>query len=332
MEQFTNVETILIPGIGGSKIYCKCNGRVKRLYPKKITNYVCNLNNHFFEKKCIVGVKIMKTYFSLSIYRKILEQTNVKAWPYDWRVPAIDIAKKFLIRLKELENEGKKINLIGHSNGGLIIRLIIEYLGFKNVSNVYICSSPLYGSFDPLTYFNEDLLFRRLICKKQTCPKIPQMTMNKSDLNKCIKNFRETLCYLSPTYRIFSMNAIELANALQIPRDVAIKIQAIHRILSKINSMNSMNEIDRPLYNFYFNKYKIQMMERDKNIVKELSFFAEDRTGENLKFKVCTDATVVSKDFFIPNSKIYYDKSFFPHAMNMNSQFLIDLINLLNLK
>lgn len=324
MDVINTVENVLIPGIGGSKIYCKCSGESIRLYPKRITNYYCNLNNHFFDKNCKVGVKIMKTYFTLPIYRNVLSLKNLKAWPYDWRIPAVEIAKLFLSRLIKLANEGKQVNLIGHSNGGLIIRIIIEYFGFKNVGNVFICSSPLYGSFDPLTYFNEDILYRRLACKKQKCPKIPQMTMNKSDVAKCITHFRETLCYLSPTYRILSMDEIELAKTLSISEDVATKLQAVHRTLAKIYS--TLYD-DRPLYNFYFNKYKLELIMRDKNIVRDLSFFAEESDGDNLKFKIDTDETVVSKDFFIPKSKIYYDKSLFPHAMNMNSQFVIDLIS-----
>jgi hypothetical protein len=314
---------ILIPGLGGSKIYCCCNEKRIRIYPKKIYNLPFSINKHFFDKGCKSQVKIMKKFFQLPIYSGILNLKNfpIIPWAYDWRRPVLAVAKEFYHRLLDIQSTGKTINLIGHSNGGFIIRVIIEYFGLKNIANVFICSTPLYGSMDPLSYFNEDILYRRLACKKQKCPKISQMTMTEGDIVRSIKHFRETLIFLCPTYRILLLNEHELATTLSIPIELATTLRSLHLTMSKI-----YEQTDRPVYNFYFNQYRKEIVGRNKKIVGGLAFNACSGDNENLFFSVHTDATIVSKDFYLPKAKIYYDKSLFPHAMNMNSGFLLNIL------
>lgn len=155
---------IIVPGIGGSKIYCKCKGlhhRRRRLYPRRGWFFNSAIDKHMYECPNI-ETSILKTFWNFSIYDKFLKKLNgspfnrVEIFSYDWRRDPVDIARDLLQFIKIFNcDQYAQIKIFGHSLGGLIIRIMFEYLNGMNELHVdpekilvYQCGTPAYGSLN----------------------------------------------------------------------------------------------------------------------------------------------------------------------------------------
>lgn len=309
---------LLIPGIGGSKIYCNCTERKIKLYPKKFIKLINNLNFHFFEKNCKVTTAPLKSIYNLSVYNAILKKIpTLQFYSYDWRRPPLEIAKELYKYL--YENNHKEISLIGHSNGGYIIRILLEYLKFpKSFKTIFICSTPLYGSIDPFSYMYEDCVFDGL-CGIRPTKKVKSITLTQRDIINIFKHYRESLIYYIPTQKIIHEDEAKMSRLTNVPIHIISNVKSIHLALSNFNCNR---------YCFYYNCSKLQsVIKSETELVNNFKIFSTRGLKKNgLHFNIDSDSFIVANYTIIPHTSIYYDNTFLSHAMNMNSCFLINSI------
>lgn len=277
MQQYISV---VVPGIAGSKIYCNCNSYVsspnygvkRRLYPRKNWFFNSAIDNHLYE--CTnVTTKPLKTFWNISIYNKFITKLHtcpmnkVKIFSYDWRRDPTEIALDLLEFLKRSNLQNYiHLKLIGHSLGGLIIRICLEYfdgLDELNISsdkvNVYQCGTPMYGSdnihdynygFELAAMLSSEGLFFSACpsqkLKKRDINKIKPFLFSVDDLRKIIGKTSNSLLYLLPTPMIKSI--YQLLNHGQ------LRIREIENFDQIYGVHMKLANLDFPVkYSFYFN-------------------------------------------------------------------------------
>lgn len=284
---------ILIPGIGGSKIYCECGTEKKRLYPKRPHEIFFNLNPEFFNKECKSSTAPLLSWVKISIYHNFLKKLgwgNCSIFHYDWRKPCIQLGK-------DLEKFINEINqpciLVGHSNGGLIIRVLFEYLKFKNdnVKHSFICGTPLYGVLSIHNYFHEHELAENLFKNSLYVGRYKPLMFTKEDFKNIIKSFRETLEFLCPTPVLLSIPDNDVLNYPKI-----VHRQFLNRIYSN--------------YTFVYNVHKRKRL----------------KGYETINAKIGTDSLVIPMIDFVKNTTVFYDHNRYPHFAMLNSPDLIKLV------
>ncbi len=280
-------QIIIIPGIGGSKIYCNCKNEEILLYPKKMSKLFCNLNKEFFNKECKTITKPFKSWYGISIYHNFIKKFNATLYHYDWRQPCIKLARDLIKFLNSITGD---LILIGHSNGGLLIRIMYEYYNYHNssIKFSFICGTPLYGHLNMTNYLYEHQLANNLMDADSKIGKYKPLMMTKSDFKRILSTYRETLEFLCPTPIILQSNMI-------IPKALHLKLS--RRDFSK--------------YIFIFNVHK-----RKRHIIENVYTI--------MHRKIMTDSLVVPMMDFVNNTTVFYDHDNFPHFAMLNS---IDLQN-----
>lgn len=257
-----NQITILVPGIGGSKIYCRCENPPKRLYPRKKWFFNSAINDHMYT--CTNRqTKIMKTFWFISIYEKFLKRFlnnplhKVKSFSYYWLDSPIDVAGA-LVRFLKLCNVQKydHINLVGHSLGGLIIRIMIEYLtGLQELSidntkiTVYQCGTPMYGS-KYLKDYNYGFELAAILASNgvfySSCPtqkstkrelkKIKPMLFSIGDLRTIFEKYYVNLLYLLPTPMILALQTLITTNQVKMKSPESFQdVFNVHKCLATLS-------------------------------------------------------------------------------------------------
>lgn len=371
---------IIIPGLGGSKIYCDCKGYSKfydgdasnalfvsqhmedrstrhgtRLYPSKFLKFT-NMDRHFFSCKR-TKTKPLLSHFYVSVYKRLVERlqernTEVRVFSYDWRLSPLNNCHKLkdyieaVLREKAQSHAGlytgddnyvnidasenEKIILVGHSLGGLMIRILMEYLKFPhdNLSKIYICGTPLIGSQNMYDYNCKQNIIRILTNNENSVDKkdIPRpLLISSDDVVRFIKTFPQTILYLMPTFEIMELKY--LPNVLY--SDIYI-IKTIHRVLGRFNFPGDM------LYTLVFNisqknkiNYKIpedKIQEYKWIITKEDTTKLVWNFNENQYNLTCTrlmDSTVVPCTYYLPyNCSIICDANYLKHSLIMNSTYV----------
>lgn len=315
---------ILLPGIGGSKIYCNCGGVKRRLYPKLIGN----MSNHFYEQCPSTTTKPLKTVLNISIYKKIISRLGSEKciiFSYDWRREQLDVAKNLM---KFLITQETPYILIGHSNGGLIIRILLEYLNFSTnlIKHVFICGTPVFGSMSRNSYYEEPSIFKKILSIENKINNKVCIITN-TDVEKIFKTYKTTLLYLVPSFSLLNIDRISNEGGIDIDR-VNI-ISTIHKTLSKFRFTN---------YTLYFNvsvekKNKIIMNNEEMRGVffdtipqiSGLEYNASKGVWE-VDYKIITDSLVVPTIILKNNSRVCFDYTPLSHSMIMNSIFLSNII------
>lgn len=281
MQQQKQYLSVFVPGIAGSKIYCNCQSDVsspnygvikKRLYPRKNWFFNSAIDNHIYECTNIT-TKPLKTFWNISIYNKFIKKlntcpmNNVEIFSYDWRREPIEIALDLLTFLKRFDLQNYiHLKLIGHSLGGLIIRICLEYYDginelyiSPNHVSVYQCGTPMYGSdniqdynygFELATMLSSSGLFfsacpsKKL--KKHDIKKIKPFLFSVNDLKKIVDKTSCSLLYLLPTPMIKSIYQLLDSGQLHIREFENFDlIYAVHMKLANLNFPVK--------YSFYFN-------------------------------------------------------------------------------
>lgn len=298
---------LLVPGFGGSKIYCECERGMGRMYP----NFRISLHDHFFE--CTqTRTRVRKSIFSLSIYKKFLKFCD-SAFAYDWRRTPLENA----VLLKcELESVDGDIVLVGHSMGGLIIRILIEYLNYtENIKSVFICGTPLYGSVSYVDYNMEYNLYTSIL--KNNCGEVEApFTFSKSDKYRFFQHCIECLKYLMPSFTVFGK-----CNVLEFDE----KIVDVHKHLSNFNFHNI------PYY-FYYN---VSRSVRRRNIslcnYKSRHPISNFSSVKYIEGNIMKTNELVSSDGLVvaPSSvsrvpaTIYFDSTLCIHSLMMNKDAVL---------
>lgn len=269
---------IIVPGIAGSKIYCNCNESTAmtkkkyRLYPRRRWFFNSAIDKHMYECPNI-STKPLNTFWNFSIYKKLVNKlekcplNHVKLFSYDWRRDPIDIARDLLTFLKNNNpHDFTHIKLIGHSLGGLLIRLMIEYLNGLNeiyVSpeqmTVYQCGTPMYGSQDILDYnygFELTAVLSSMGIFKTVCPtqqlekcaikKIKPFLFSINDLKNIIEKSSDSILYLLPT-PIITTIYLMIQNG-QLTMDSNRNFELVHKIHLKLSQLQFPVK-----YIFFFN-------------------------------------------------------------------------------
>lgn len=173
---------IFVPGFEGSRLYEKNNkGKLTQRWEPGIAS-LTDVKSLFMDKDGnsvkdnIVTKDVIETtnypIFNVEIYKSISNFLKIKkedqviddffSFPYDWRFDISNIAQNGtqtnteVIKLKDkiisLANNSKtdKVTLVGHSNGGLLIKKTVELLKLSGQSNlvdkVILVASPQLGT------------------------------------------------------------------------------------------------------------------------------------------------------------------------------------------
>ena len=355
--------SIIVPGIAGSKLYCDCDlsglRPNYRLYPRKRWFFNSAIDKHLYE--CTnVKTKPLKTFWTISIYEKCIKKLSscvsnkVEIFSYDWRRDPVKIAKDFLSFLKICElSRYDNIRLIGHSLGGLIIRIVLEYIdGLVELPiscdqiTVFQCGTPMYGS-ENIHDFNYGFELAAILASTgqmySSCPaqkiskrdikKVKPFLFSVQDLQKIIENTSPSLMYLLPTPMIKSINKLLQTGQLNIkPQHNFGMVYNVHKKLSKLQFPVK--------YNFFFNisHHKIETVYipfTTNDIFTKISVHdikpgnKKKECGIHLKRLLKSDGLVVpySGQNVPYNCSIYVDESVkCSHAYLMNSNELLRII------
>lgn len=361
---------IIVPGVGGSKIYCNCDQslssssainerKLPRLYPRRGWFFNSAIDDHIF--LCTnIETKIMKTFWYISIYDKFIKKVNkspytiVKEFPYNWLLEPVEIAKNlFSFIMKCKPNTFQSIKLVGHSLGGLIIRIMLEYMNgatqlFNNLDQVtvYQCGTPMYGSRN-LQDYNYGYELASVLTSSglfySSCPlkktdthairRIKPLMFSVSDLKKIIQVNYKSLLYLLPTPIIQAIKLLFENDELRtIDYGNFDLVYDVHMKLAKLDFQVN--------YQFYYNIscYKIEEVYipfSENSLYSELAVH-EIRPGKQkincgiyLKRLLKSDGLVVpySRLGFPNNCTIIVDESVkCKHAYLMNSKKIYSMM------
>lgn len=331
---------IIVPGLGGSRIYCNCNDAVnhkKRMYPGKFL--LNTLDDHFFECEHTETLPL-KSYWGYSVYKKLKNRlqkngARVVFFSYDWRKPALENCKKLYAYLDQiLHHEFSDANcfLLGHSLGGLMLRIVIEYLKFPShlFHKVIICGTPLIGSLNMFDYNAEitlaDILLRG---NNHRLPHKPRL-LRRSDVLRLIDRFRLSLLYMVPSYEIRQITGLPDLDKT----DVNV-VRVIHQILGKFDFPG-----DR-LYTLFFNVSNKKQIEYNlpSAFVRHNAWMISRPETTNLnwqannEFSLQTkrdmDGTVLPCMVFPKNCIVIFDDNRMGHASMLNSKYLAEVLEIL---
>lgn len=329
---------LIVPGFGGSKIYCNCNKKPKRLYP----NLFFDLNEHFFEPHaCQTFVKPLRKVCGIPIYNRLEHRLKnntkdrVDYFAYDWRKEPLFCAKKLktLLYTKYSEKERKSLVLIGHSNGGLIIRILFEYLKFStnNVASIILCATPLFGSFE-FESFSREYDIYNVLCKniKDGYGKFTLLTAH--DLDRIFKCFKTTLIYYIPSSILLSKTTESIYKLLGVGNveitDVYL-VQQIHRQLSKFSILSKclmVFNISKKMHQkISFDLYDAKfILQNEIRSFPKISYMKNKGRGKScdtqLSLNCFGDGVVCLPKNILPC--VIYDSSHLPHSLIMNSKFV----------
>lgn len=266
--------SIIVPGIAGSKLYCNCsdNTQHKRLYPRKGWFFNSAIHKHTYDCSKIT-TKPLKTFWYISIYDKLIKKlkstsfNKVETFSYDWRRDPTELAEDLLQFIKQHNpSQFTHLKIIGHSLGGLLIRIMLEY--FNGLSELYIspeqitvyqCGTPMYGSQNVQDYnygfeLAAVLASSGLFCSSCPLQRITQRSIRNikpflfsvSDLKKIIKESPKSLLYLLPTPMINTLYLMLENGNLQI--NSCDNFDRVHQVHSKLANLSFPVK-----YIFFFN-------------------------------------------------------------------------------
>lgn len=267
-----NQLAILVPGIAGSKLYCKCKGTTRRLYPRKGWFFNSVIDSHAYECRDIT-TKPLKTFWCVSVYEKFISHMSsspfnrVEIFSYDWRRDPVDIARDLFEFIRKLNvNQYTHVKLIGHSLGGLVIRIVVEYfnaLPDLNISpqqvTVYQCGTPMYGSRQISDYnygFELAAILTSMGYFFSSCPlqkitnrsirRVKPFLFSVGDLRRIIQTSYSSMLYLLPTPMIETLT--------KMLNDGRLHMRGIENFSQVVAVHNRLAQLQFPTkYIFFFN-------------------------------------------------------------------------------
>lgn len=287
------MQIVLIPGIGGSKIYCCCNEKRVKLYPKKFYKIPLNISSEFFNKDCNSSTAPLYSWYGISIYKNFITKfPNTVFHHYDWRRPCIELARDLMQALDKLKDP---FCIVAHSNGGLLIRCVVEYYKYDNpfMNKIFICGTPLYGSVNINNYKYERYLTKDLNSSSPSVKYKPMM-LTRGDFKRIIQTYRQTLEYLCPTPHVLKNSDFSYPKIL-------------HLCFSRRNFQR---------YIFIYNVHKTTRVEDDTPFSMLNGKY----------FNIKSDSLVIPMMDFTSNTVVFFDHNNFPHFGMLNSSDLQSFI------
>lgn len=328
---------LIIPGLGGSKIYCNCNSEQEpvKLYPKLFGS----LDEHFFDAACKTSTKPLRSYFGISVYRTLEKRLgragfDVQYFSYDWRKSPLEAAQRLSQYLTNLthvndlqqpigkDNDDATITLIGHSNGGYILRILFEYLNYPRDAfrHIIIFGTPFFGQPELATYNKEFQLYKKM-CSVDQHIKTKSILFSEQDMNAIFKHFKTTLAFFLPT-TVFLDESVESVSAKIHTNLVDVYIVSqIHKQLSQMRTQK---------YIFVFNVSQ-KMPQKIPYARTAMEFAlrefpgADSLTKDGRVYTHCDGDTVVCSPRNVLNNTIY-DSTPLPHSMAVNSSFFFECL------
>lgn len=336
---------VFLPGFGGSKIYCDCDYEKNlKLYPNNKCVLGASLHPHFFQCQNTKTKILNTTLLGMSVYKNFLhrlgihhqkkkqqqqqeqkqeQEKNLEIFSYDWsRKTPLETANLLVSFLKE--KNFKNIILIGHSMGGLIIRIMIEYLKYsKNINQVFICGTPLYGSMDYIDYNFEYNLYLAIVKNDVSFVNTPFYFTN-FDKKNFFDIYSDTVKYLMPSFTITGQcTMVEFSDELK----------NVHSQLAKFQFPATVQ------YIFYYNYSRLS-----HRMFTSLCNFQKQHPGNKIIFlkkivrkyndvlytkeSVLSDGLVTVPETTKTNfsATIYFDSTFTIHSLMMNNSNIIKII------
>lgn len=140
----TNRPTIIIPGLGASwNVGAIISGKDEGIW--EIPTFINSYN----------GLK------SSLVNAGYIENNSFFVFPYDWRRPLSILAERLNAFINEKIPPGEKVNLVGHSMGGLVARSYAQNFGVSRVNRIVTVGSPnmgvaeAYGVWEGATVWND---------------------------------------------------------------------------------------------------------------------------------------------------------------------------------
>jgi pimeloyl-ACP methyl ester carboxylesterase len=132
IEDYESLDTILIPGLGASwdvgAILSGSEGTNWQI-PSFVKAYDGIINS-----------------FINAGYSMDSPNQNLFVFPYDWRRPLSELADKLDVYIEKYVPVGEKVNLVGHSMGGLVARAYSKEHGTSRINQIVTVGSPNTGT------------------------------------------------------------------------------------------------------------------------------------------------------------------------------------------
>lgn len=243
---------------------------------------------------------------------------NCKMYAYDWRRPPLEIAQELAGQIEDGST------LIGHSNGGYILRILFEYLRFdrSRVASVFICGTPMYGSYNTFAYNQEYDIYYKLVDDKP-CKSIKSLMLTTKDICGIFKVYQNTLVYFIPTQCLLRLDSDKID-----PIELT-KARAVHMCLSRMGLMS---------YVLYFNIHKTSTIDQilgpadaiNIDVIKQSDDFSAKRGA--ITYTTKTDNLIVPFSLTNSGAMLVHDTTPLAHCFIMNSRFLAhEIINSVSL-
>jgi hypothetical protein len=234
-------------------------------------------------------------------FNKIVEKGTIKEWrsyPYDWRRDQLQVAKEIVPTLQALASTSitGKVNILSHSNGGLVAKGLVKYLkdiGKENLidSIVYI-AVPQLGTpkaIGSLLYGYDQQIAKGLILNKKTARQFGYNTPGAYGL-------------LPSTYKIQAGGVASSSNDLESP--IALntylvnEAKKLHAILDGIKFPKTFSitgwNLDTPnSLTTATKKGDGTVLASSSDIYKDSYFFDLEKYGKNISHANITEAIPV---------------------------------------
>lgn len=187
---------LFFPGVEGSRLYMKKDfGIEDQLWEANIADDVKDLDfnldgnsiNDIYTRDIIKGTNVIGSKIAVkNIYKSfsddldtLVNNGKIHAWkpiPYDWRMSVDDIINggvvlesdtlNIITQVEQMAHDSNtgKVTLIGHSNGGLLIKYLVKRLEDKGevnlVDNVVLVGSPELGTPEGFSAIAHGLKFK----------------------------------------------------------------------------------------------------------------------------------------------------------------------------
>lgn len=232
------------------------------------------------------------------LLEKALEDNNYTknqdyfVWNYDWRKPLASIVSDFNNYVESLNlNEGEKINLVGHSLGGLTARLWAQDHQDR-VNQIISLGSPHYGAVKAYEAWNGAKISDSVDFSSIALNVLLQLQKkNNNSSVETLRNYAPIIKDLIPTFPFLKKNGaiVATANKNQYLLD---KNSVISPILGQMNSISGIGVTT---------KEWINLSERSL-FDKVLGIWDEGRASSYVYG--AGDGTVLKKSALIPASRI----------------------------